>query len=84
VNHNFLGAGSLYGMDVIINPMCDDVPRMSTHPDFAKLMPQEFVADLDAWMIKFFGRHDVTYAMNNGRTLVMGPKTERKLRAVAT
>jgi hypothetical protein len=70
----------LFGIRFQESPYCDDVPRMQTNPDFAKLMPPEFVADLNAWMIKFFGRHDLVYAVDNGRTIICGPNTINKLR----
>ncbi|OTP79463.1 hypothetical protein [Caballeronia sordidicola] len=71
---NFKAAGSLMGMKVVVNPLCDDVQRMHPSPRFAELMPPEFVAELDAWMLKFFGTQNLTYKLGDG-TIVTGPKT---------
>lgn len=82
MNHNPFGMHGFDGINIAINPHCDDVPRMTVSRKFAELMPAEFVSDLNAWMLEFFGRHDVSYSIDNGRTLVVGPKTMRKLREV--
>ena len=70
--------GTLKGFRVLINPMCDDVPRMTTSQQFANLMPPAFVADLNAWMLEFFGTQSFTYQLSQD-TLVMGPKAYRAL-----
>ncbi|CAE6811468.1 hypothetical protein R69746_05640 [Paraburkholderia aspalathi] len=80
---NPYGLPGLGGIDVQVSPLCDDVQRMHVSPAFAHLMPHEFVDDLNTWMLKFFGRHDVSYVIDNGRTLVVGPKTLEKLKAAA-
>lgn len=69
----------LMGMRVLIDESLDNVPRMTTSRRFAKLMPPEFVAELDAWMLEFFGTHNLTYKIGQD-TLVMGPKTFRAIR----
>lgn len=71
----------IMGMDVIVNPMCDDVPRMKVNHEFEKLMPPEFVSDLNRWMLEFFGRHNVTYRLGN--MLIVGPKTLRAIKEPA-
>jgi hypothetical protein len=70
---------TLMGMAVAVDPLCDDVPRMQTSRRFAELMPAEFVAELDAWMLEFFGRKNIVYAIG-GHTLVVGPKTLRAMK----
>lgn len=72
-------SSSLLGMRVLVNPMCDDVQRMRPAARFAELMPPEFVAELDAWMLKFFGTQNLTYKLGDG-TIVTGPKTYRAMR----
>jgi hypothetical protein len=62
------------GMRVHVNPDMDDQPRMTASQKFADLMPAEFVADLNAWMLEFFGRENRVYCLH-GHTLILGPKT---------
>jgi hypothetical protein len=71
---------SLFGVDIRINQLCDDVPRMTPNPAFANLMPEKFVSELRDWMRQFFGTEDMIYSIDSGRTIVCGPKTIRKLR----
>lgn len=71
---------NLYGMKIHVNPMCDNVPRMTTSRRFAELMPPGFAEELNAWMLEFFGTHDVSYSIDGGRTLIVGPKTMEALR----
>jgi len=61
------------GMRVIVNPMLDDVPRMRTAQRFAELMPADFVASLDAWMLEFFGTANTAMRLDSN-TIAMGPK----------
>ncbi|QTD88323.1 hypothetical protein [Burkholderia anthina] len=65
---------TFYGLRIIENATCDNVPKMTVSQRFAELMPADFVADLNAWMLGFFGTHDVMYRLGEG-TVVMGPKT---------
>ncbi|POR52780.1 hypothetical protein B0G62_10477 [Paraburkholderia eburnea] len=65
--------GMLGGLDIAVNPMLDNVPRMQTSPKFAALMPPEFVAELNDWMLKFFGTESAVYRLPGNR-LVMGTK----------
>ncbi|MDN7894511.1 hypothetical protein QZM93_38585 [Burkholderia cepacia] len=64
---------NLFGLDIVINPLCDDLPRMTVSRRFAELMPADFVADLNAWMLEFFGTENRMYVLQE-RTLVVGPK----------
>lgn len=73
---------SLFGVDIRVSPFCDDVPLMTPNPAFANLMPEEFVDELRDWMRQFFGTEDKIYSVDNGRTIICGPKTMRKLREV--
>lgn len=68
----------LHGMPCLINPMLDDVPRMTVSPSFAALMPADFVSDLNEWMIDFFGRENRIICLG-GKTFVFGPKTLKAL-----
>ena len=61
------------GMDIILNPMLDEMPRMVVSPRFAALMPERFVNDLNAWMKDFFGVEGPRILSCDGR-LYMGPK----------
>jgi hypothetical protein len=72
----------LFGVNFTISQFCDDVPRMMPNPAFANLMPAEFVDELRDWMLKFFGTEDKIYSIDNGRTILCGPKTMRKLSGV--
>jgi hypothetical protein len=76
---NGLSPSTLMGMKVLVDASLDDVPRMRTSPRFAELMPAAFVAELDAWMLEFFGKHNVVYGIG-GHTLVVGPRTLRAMK----
>lgn len=67
-SHTFMG------MRVIVDAALDDVPRMHVHPDFAALMPAEFVADLNSWMREFFGTANTVVKVGSNM-LAVGPKT---------
>ncbi|WP_321968864.1 hypothetical protein [Paraburkholderia tropica] len=69
---------SLYGLAIQVDPLLDNVPRMRVSARFAELMPPEFVADLNAWMLEFFGTESVMYRLPGGR-VVMGEKAYRVL-----
>lgn len=69
---------SMYGLLIQVNPLLDNVPRMRVSARFAELMPPEFVADLNAWMLEFFGTESVVYRTPGGR-VVMGEKAYRVL-----
>jgi hypothetical protein len=69
-----LGSQSIGGMDYIVDKSMDDQARMTVTQKFADLMPAEFVADLNAWMLEFFGRENRVYCLH-GNTLILGPKT---------
>lgn len=71
-------SSTFMGMRVLVDTSLDDVPRMRTSQRFAELMPPLFVAELDAWMLEFFGTHNLTYRLGRD-TLVVGPKTLRAL-----
>ncbi|WP_242610566.1 hypothetical protein [Burkholderia vietnamiensis] len=59
---------------IIENPLLDDMPKMTVSTRFAELMPAEFVSDLNAWMLEFFGTENRIYRVG-GDTVFMGPKT---------
>lgn len=61
------------GMGIILNPALDAMPRMIVSRRFAELMPDDFVADLQAWMTKRFGVTEPQILSHDGR-LYMGPK----------
>ena len=61
------------GMDIILNPSLDAMPRMIVSRRFAELMPDDFVADLQAWMTERFGVTEPQILSYEGR-LYMGPK----------
>lgn len=65
--------GRFGGMDVLVHPHLDNVPRMTVSTRFAELMPPEFIADLNAWMLEFFGTQSVAYQLPGGK-IAMGPK----------
>lgn len=71
------------GAEIRVSEFCDNVPRMMPNPAFANLMPEQFVAELRDWMRQFFGTEDKIYSIDNGRTILCGPKTMRKLREVS-
>ncbi|KPD17249.1 hypothetical protein ADM96_20270 [Burkholderia sp. ST111] len=73
--------GSLSGMEVIVDEQYDRVPRMVVSTKFAELMPPEFVADLNAWMVDFFGTTREIYRIGT-RTLVMGPRSLEQIKRV--
>ena len=70
---------SFCGMRVIVNEKHDRVPRMRVAASFAALMPQEFVDDLNAWMVEFFGTTREIYRIGD-HTLVMGPLSFAQLK----
>ncbi|MBJ9964468.1 hypothetical protein [Burkholderia seminalis] len=71
---------NLFGLDVMISPFCDDLPRMTVSTRFAELMPPEFVAELNGWMRDFFGTENCMYLLHE-RTLVVGPKGLEQIKA---
>lgn len=68
------------GVDIVVNPMLDNVPRMTVSRRFAELMPPEFVAELNGWMREFFGVAN-QMVMIGDRTLAVGPNTLRAMEA---
>ncbi|HHT8992810.1 TPA: hypothetical protein ACT5B2_003855 [Burkholderia cenocepacia] len=64
----------------MVNPLLDDMPRMTVSARFAELMPAEFVAELNAWMRDFFGTEHRMYVLYE-RTLVVGPKGLERMKA---
>lgn len=70
----------LFGLDIVVDPALDDVPRMRVSESFAALMPPEFVADLNAWMLQRFGTENPIYRLA-GYRVVMGTKAYAQLRA---
>lgn len=45
--------GALFGCKVFINPLLDNVPRMTLSPNVS--VTTEFRAEMNAWMLEFFG-----------------------------
>ncbi|MBB2981773.1 hypothetical protein [Paraburkholderia tropica] len=74
---------TLAGLDIVVNPALDDVPRMQVSASFAALMPPEFVADLNAWMLERFGTHSPMYRLPGNR-IVMGVKAHAQLKTLVT
>lgn len=70
---------TLMGYRVLVNPMLDDVPRMRTSPRFAELMPVGFVAELNAWMLEFFGTEPIAITIDRN-TIVVSEKTFRAMK----
>lgn len=64
---------TLMGIEIVIDPAFDDVPRMQVSRRFAELMPDEFVLDLNDWMRRFFGT-ECRAIQAGDRTIAMGPK----------
>lgn len=59
------------GIPVIVNPICDNVPRMTLSPEARRIVTPEFSAEMDAWMLKRFGtKHE--YYLIPGK-IVNGP-----------
>ncbi|HDR9756499.1 TPA: hypothetical protein ACK3Q6_001622 [Burkholderia cepacia] len=68
------------GLRIIEDPNLDDMPKMTVSTRFAELMPTEFVSDLNAWMLEFFGTECRIYQIG-GDTVYMGPKSIAALHA---
>jgi hypothetical protein len=66
-----LTAEKYAGIPVFIDEKLDRAPRMKVSAEFANLMPPEFVADLNAWMVDFFGTERVIY--RTPTAVMMGP-----------
>jgi hypothetical protein len=73
---------TLFGQPVIVNPLCDNVPRMQLLPATRAIVTPEFAAKMNQWMLEFFGIADQVYQLAGG-TIVLGPKSLARLRAVA-
>lgn len=58
---------------IIEDPRLDDMQKMTVSTRFAELMPPEFVSDLNAWLLEFFGTENRIYRVG-GDTIYMGPK----------
>lgn len=75
--------GTIFGMPVHINPMCDNVQRVTVSAEFARIQSPELVADTNAWMLEFFGTHDVVYMvtdpLTHKKSVVVGPKSHAQL-----
>lgn len=72
----------LLGMPIYVDRALDDVPRMQLKPDFARLMPAKFVEETNTWLHEFFGTENRIYAIDGGRSIVMGPKSFAKIKDV--
>lgn len=74
---------TLFGLPVIVNPACEDLQRITVSAEFARLQSPELVASTNAWMLEFFGVHDVVYAFTeqatNRKLIVMGPRSYSQL-----
>lgn len=74
---------AIFGMPVIVNPMCDNVQRITVSAEFARIQSPELVASTNAWMMQFFGVHDVAYiitdSFNHRKSIVVGPKAHAQL-----
>jgi len=70
----------LNGMDVIINEALDHVPKMTVTPRFAELMPEDWVVDLNKWMLNRFGTKSEIISMPMLGQIVMGPKTWARIK----
>lgn len=68
------------GLTVMINSAFDDQPRMQVSARFADLMPADYVAELNAWMLERFGKHN-TFYVHEGRTLFCGEKGFAQIKA---
>lgn len=70
---------ALMGMRVVVSPLLGDVTRMRTSPGFAELMPAGFVAELDAWMLEFFGTQQLAVQIDRN-TIAVSAKTFRAMK----
>lgn len=68
------------GLDVVPHALLEAVPHMTVSPAFAALMPAEFVADLNAWMLEFFGATEPSAYIVGGHTLYIAPSLLRQIR----
>ncbi|KVN30720.1 hypothetical protein WJ63_08030 [Burkholderia pyrrocinia] len=64
---------TLTGIEIVIDPAFDDVPRMQVSRRFEELMPEDFVLDLNDWMRRFFGT-ECRAILIGDRAVAVGPK----------
>jgi hypothetical protein len=75
---------TLYGMRVIVTP---DRPKMQLSPRVCEVLAPEFIAETNAWMLRFFGTtnllNDGAVLVHEGQSFTMNPRTAARLRAAA-
>lgn len=74
------GPLTICGMEIILNPLLDDLPRMQLSPKARAVVTPEFAAEMDAWMREFFGTGDQVIT-TQGRMFV-GTKAYYKMKRV--
>lgn len=67
---------SYLGFKVVINPWLDNRPRMQLSP--MVMVTDEFRAEMNKWMLEFFGTKDEVIIMQDQQVIMMGPKTKKK------
>jgi len=68
------------GMRIYVDGSLDNVPRMQLTPAFAANMPPGWVEETNKWMREFFGTENKIIAIENGRSVVMVPRTFARLK----
>lgn len=65
------------GLQILVSDWLEDSPRMRVNPSFAKLIPTEFVDELQTWMTKRFGTEPQIIML--GQTALMNQRTYDKV-----
>ena len=63
---------TLFGMPVYVDPSLDNWPKFQLSPEFAAMMPPEWVSQTNQWCREFFGTESKAIVVN--RALLVGPK----------
>lgn len=80
-----MGRGELdyfNGFRVVINPMLDNMPKMTLTRKVYDNLPSPFRDEINAWMRDFFGTESIMLRGGND-TLIMGPKMLEQVKAHA-
>lgn len=70
---------SLFGIPVYVYPSLDNWPKFQLSPEFAAMMPADWVAEQNQWCREFFGTESKAMIVN--RAVLVGPKGMQALRA---
>lgn len=63
---------TLFGLNVVVSPLVQPVPKVQLSPDFDACSPH-VKSEMNAWLLDRFGTREVCYVIGGG-TLVLSPR----------